>query len=692
MADKQATFDPQAARAAGASDDYILQYLASRNPDFDIQSALQKAPPTQIIDFLAERTSPMGSTGSASGADTGPNAGLAPPAGAPPKELTPSYTGQALNPEKYREPAAPSSTPAGGYLSSQFADPAMRSTSGKMAVGALLGAAIPYAGVGAASLAGGGGTGLLANMATQGALSGGLTYGLGGGKRATGWATGLGAAGPLVDWGLSALTAAPSKLSAPLAETVSVPRGASIPESATPLQLQQYADENGIPVNAAQLTEHNLPRNVMSAGERASVGGTGVRQMIERSKSALMTHVENFMARLSPLSSVTDQGTALQTSVESALDRERVVAGQNFAAVDQAVGDPRIDTTPIVHEAQAQLAKSAFVRKEVPSLSPKVTGVLEDLADLQKPPTPPQAQAGFVPGAAPAATAPKTTATFSELQSLRSRISALTRDPAVAISKDEIGWLKSVNKVIDSQMANAATASNPQGEALFRTANAHWKQIEQDFNTPGEPLYQVLMQTNPDKVPELFTGKGQIGGSPFKISLLDKYGIDKGIVKRAILQDIYNHNFGTFQGGKTLAGYNDKFLNSVFTRDELSGIYKTGALARSVGLNVNPSGTAATTSAIEESPLGKDFWFKGAKAKATKSEWFNQWMMTPAPSRLSQAPQALNPFLPGARSAAQQSLFTPSGLQERALQQKLKELGITPPAQSIDYSQYPLHP
>jgi hypothetical protein len=59
-----------------------------------------------------------------------------------------------------------------------------------------------------------------------------------------------------------------------------------------------------------------------------------------------------------------------------------------------------------------------------------------------------------------------------------------------------------------------------------------------------------------------------------------------------------NKNIGL--RGPHLAGYSDDFLHSLFTPTELEQVYKTGAIARSVGLNSNPSGTAAVSSTIEQ--------------------------------------------------------------------------------------------
>ena len=68
---------------------------------------------------------------------------------------------------------------------------------------------------------------------------------------------------------------------------------------------------------------------------------------------------------------------------------------------------------------------------------------------------------------------------------------------------------------------------------------------------------------------------------------------------------------------------------SIFTPAELANLYKTGALARSLHLNVNPSETGGAMSAIEDMTQPKRAFFKAVPAALTKAQWANRWMMTP---------------------------------------------------------------
>jgi hypothetical protein len=79
--------------------------------------------------------------------------------------------------------------------------------------------------------------------------------------------------------------------------------------------------------------------------------------------------------------------------------------------------------------------------------------------------------------------------------------------------------------------------------------------------------------------------------------------------------------------GKNLGGYSDNFLKSIFTPEELEHVYKTGALARSAGLNTNPSGTATVSSAIEQTMHPGKLATQTGAAKLTTSPSFNARMM-----------------------------------------------------------------
>jgi hypothetical protein len=400
-----------------------------------------------------------------------------------------------------------------------------------------------------------------------------------------------------------------SKAAAPLGNTMTKPAGTIAPEAYSPQELKAYADANGIDLNAAQATGHNFPRNLQTAGERASVGGTTVKAQIADSQAALADHVEALGAKMSPNTpDVATAGKAIQSNVQDALDTQIAKSDAQYAAVDKAAQGTTVDLAPVKQAAAKILGDSEILQKA--GLDPKTaTRVLKNIGELDN------------------------DASFTDAQKLRSALLDLSRSPELAISNTAQAQLKQVIGATDSAMIEASKAT-PGLEKAFRAANENYKTIQDDFNSPRSPMNQILSEPDVNKVPQKLTQKGQIGGSPYNAELLDKYGIDKGPVKSVILNDLYGRNFGL--QGKTLGGYSDDFLKSVFDKPgELDEVYKTGAIARRLGLNVNPSGTAGATSAIEQ-VASKGGLLKGAKqtgaAYLTNARWFNRWMMNPPAS------------------------------------------------------------
>jgi hypothetical protein len=389
-------------------------------------------------------------------------------------------------------------------------------------------------------------------------------------------------------------------ISAPLADTVTKPRGTIPADQFSPLELKAYAGANGIPINAAQATENVGLRAVQSSGERAIAGGSAVKRGIQATQAAIANHAGDLADRFSPRTpDLASQGSAIQNGVQAALDREMEASKQAYAGVDQQAQGTQVDLGPVKRTAQRVLGDSEFVRQA--GLDPKrATSILQGIND--------------VPGSA----------TFSQAQQLRSALLDASRSPDLAISNQAQGWIKQLTGSVDSQMMDAAQ-STPGLETAFREANDHWTNLQEDFNNPRSVLNQILAETDPNRVPQKVMQKGQIAGSPYNAQLFDRYGIDKGPVKAAIVNDLLNRNFGVY--GKNLGGYSDNFLQSIFNPQELAEVYKTGALARSAGLNTNPSGTAGVTSAIEQTMNPLRVAAQKGAAALTNSPGFNARMM-----------------------------------------------------------------
>lgn len=399
------------------------------------------------------------------------------------------------------------------------------------------------------------------------------------------------------------------KVSAPLADTMTRPRGTISAEQYTPEDLKAYADANGIPITAAQATENVGLRALQSSGERAVAGGSDVKAGIKASQAAIANHAENLATSMSPnTTDLASQGTAIQQSVQRALDNELNQSNQDYTAVDQAAHGTSVDMGPVKRTAQRVLQGSEILRQI--GIDPKTaTRVMQGMESVPD------------------------SSTFTDAQKVRSALLDLSRSPELAVSNTAQGMIKQLIGATDDAMMQAAQ-SKPGLEGTFRTANQRWTDIQDDFNSPRSVLNQILKEPDPNRVPHKVIQKGSIAGSPYNPQLFDKYGIDKAPVKAAIVQDLLNRNFGVY--GKNLGGYSDNFLNSVFTPDELEHVVKTGALARSAGLNTNPSGTAAVNSAIEQTVNPARLGAQAGAARLTNSPAFNERMMnTTKPPRPS---------------------------------------------------------
>lgn len=601
-------FDVGAARQAGASDDQILSYLAQRAPGFDVQAALKQASKQEVIGYLSTHSSPPG-VGR-------PDFALSPPGVQRPSN--PIQTQELQNPRSPNYDAPLPGFTEGTPLRESLADWTEQGPGGVLVTGPREIVRGNYA-KGAHKMLAGAGTTMLPTLPIVGAaapVATAVTLGTGSAGQYAGKKTAL-ALGATEDqsdvvgdvtgfaagYGGAKLPRLASRLRAPLGDTATTPRGTIPPEQHSPAELKAYADKYGIPLNAAQATEHNLPRNLQSAGERASIGGSAVRQQIKASQAGVAEHTEALMDTLSPKTpDVATAGEVIQKNVAKALESEQVASRQEYATIDQRSGGVQVDLKPVKKTAQRVLDDSKFVRKVGALDQKRAAKILQDMVDKLP-------ERG----------------SFSQAQQLRSALLDASRSPDLAISNQAQAWIKQLTGTVDAEMMNAARAK-PMLESEFREANDHWQRLQEDFNNSRSPLAQILQEPDPSKVPQKLTQRGQTGGSPYNARLLDRYGIDKGPVKRVIVSDMLSKDFRLWN--KTLAGYSKEFLQTVFSPEELDHVYKTGAIARSVGMNTNPSGTAGVTGAMEDvqKPV-RSLIPKAAAAKATRSPAFNNWMM-----------------------------------------------------------------
>lgn len=455
---------------------------------------------------------------------------------------------------------------------------------------------------------------------------------------------------------------------APNAEHMTTPRGTTPAENFTPQQVSEYAAANNIPLTTAQQAGTSGTQALQTAGERAAVGGTKVKQQIEASQTATAQHIGNLIDGFrgagsdgTPLTPA-EAGEALQNNIRGTLNRELEASRQNYKNVDDLADGVRVATQPIKDVAQRLLDEEKNVREGMPSLDIKpVSAILKDITKA--------------PGSV----------SFSDAQLWRSRLLHKTiAEPEVAISDEAQGKLEQLTSAIHQEMMGSASQSPGLADA-FNKANAHWANLQEGFNSRSSALGKALQEKDPALVTAKFTDVGQSGGSRRSMQLLDQFGIDKSAVKADLLDRIRNAGFSTPKqnlGNEALSKYKDGFLQTVFTPQELDSIYKTGAIARDVTKNVNPSNTAGTEEAIEQTRNPVKLAAGKAQAWAATSPTVRDWLTsTDAPSLTESAKQAV--MGPGRFSGAFNTGRAVSGLTARLADEVAKAPDIDAAGPSV---------
>jgi hypothetical protein len=405
---------------------------------------------------------------------------------------------------------------------------------------------------------------------------------------------GLTLAAPLALKGVTKLAApAVRRLAAPLADEMTRPRGPAPFQDVTPRGITAYARQHGIELNAAQRTGEGLPTNVMLRGQQSAGVGKYARSAIDRqvetAKAQLGSNVKRMAETMAP--GVEEPGASLQQATQAVLDRELADAHEGYSALGGTTEGTRVDMRP-VNELAKRLEKEVTPLVKRGAAPERVVRILEKNASADG------------------------TQTFAEAQDARSGLLEAKRHPELAISTRAQGLLEQIVKAIDMQMMEAA-ASNPQIEPEFRRLNAKWEALQKDFNNPRSPLAQILAEPDPYRVTSKIGARGEVGGSPFRVQLLDRYGIDKAPLKRAVLEDIAKKGFTINKDGD-LEGYSPQFLRSVFTPDELSEIVTNGWIARQLDKTSVPYGPSRHIVARALPPSGA--------ARLTNAPLFNRWV------------------------------------------------------------------
>jgi hypothetical protein len=435
-------------------------------------------------------------------------------------------------------------------------------------------------------------------------------------------------------------------------------------ERFTPAEVKAHAEAGDYPIDmsAAEVSGQPTLQKVQAVGERSLTGGESIRNRIERGQRAISDRTTELKEKFSAGDRTPDiesSGRVVQEQTQAALQKLKSRAQTKFEKWLKRAGDIDVDLQGLNEEFAAKKAAMEEALANMPSSYSRPImdllkkgeslGVKENpnaalIADIKKQTGPRYKEVleaqGLSEEAAPASVK------MSSAQRMRSAYSDIANNFSGNIPSEVQRIAGELYHKIDAAMEASAKAH---GKATgqrgimkgYRDANADWSQMQSLYNTAKEPLYNVLRQTDHQKVVQSLIEPGSTGGSPRTIRVLRDQGIDLGPIQREVLDRIHNKNFGMY-GKVKLGGYSDAFLQELFGPVMFQELHLLGKEARAMNYNVNPSGTAGVLSAGEDVVhLGRAAMqvaqgevpaaahIPGAKyiaAKVTNNPAFNEWM------------------------------------------------------------------
>lgn len=457
--------------------------------------------------------------------------------------------------------------------------------------------------------------------------------------------------------------------------------------SATNAAVAAYAKSKGIDLLPGQATGSRGLQTVQAIGERAVIMPGELPDVLERQKAAFGNLVDDFKTRVGTeaIPDTESAGTSLKSQAQAGLDDLKQSAQNDYSAFQQQTGDIPVDLGDVKAKYAQKLADQAEALKNVPAqYANPVRNVLKKLSDIQAGgEVDPRALADFNAAVDTYRMNPEQQAALrvkmglpaengnaavkmSTAQQLRSAYLDIARDYSGNVPKPVQRIAGQAANDIDAAMAKAADQVGATDQ--WRQANAKWKQLQQTYNNPDHPLYKILQESDPSKVPSRLLGKGNYGGSPQTVRQLQQAGLDLSPLKREVAQQIADRNFALTNGGRGLAGYSTEFLQQLYSPEEFNELTKMGRVGRAIKFEMNPSGTSNVqqgerqfhgiihrTAGAVVGPLASRLTTSKALARATMGD------IVPEPPSLVQILRGGSgepPALPPAAGSAPQ---TPSG-------------------------------
>lgn len=379
---------------------------------------------------------------------------------------------------------------------------------------------------------------------------------------------------------------------------------------ATNADVAAYAKGNGIDLLPGQATQSRGLKTTQAIGERAIVAPGVLPEVLDQQKANFGNLIDDFKEKVGPgVPDTESAGKNLKSQAEYGRDTLKKSAQADFQDFQSQAGDLPVDLNEVNDKYSGKLADQEEALRNIPSeYARPVRNILSKLADIQGgPDVDPKLLRSFNDAVESYGLNPEQQAALrqkmglpvegssgivkmSTAQRMRSALLDIARDGSGNIPDRVQSIAAEGAKDIDGAMEAAADKAGVTEQ--WRSANAKWKQLQETYNDPDHPLYKILQEPDDSKVPSLVLGKGQAGGSPVAIRKLKQAGIDIAPLKREVVQQIADKNFGLTNGGRGFAGYTMPFLQELYDPAELQELQMMGRVGRAIGFEMNPSGTS----------------------------------------------------------------------------------------------------
>ena len=295
---------------------------------------------------------------------------------------------------------------------------------------------------------------------------------------------GAGLAGPeLAEKGLQAVAPA---VAHPL-ETLASPLRSRLDEplpgtSMTPRVRYASAKNLGVQLDAADATNHPLLNGAKSVNQHSLMGAPAYEATKAKNLAQLNGSTDTLLNQMSPVTDLQGRGSLVQDALRANQQGLHTDANEGFQRLDEmTVHAPVPGASDVGLSAQAILEGNQAFQTTYPSFTPNTAvSALRDLSKVGD------------------------TASYSELQRLRSNVLELTRSNPDVVKDEGTGWLQRAEQSLDSAITDKGLT--PDQADVFRASNAKYKDMKATYDDPQSPYYSAVRKAAPESL------AGGVGG------------------------------------------------------------------------------------------------------------------------------------------------------------------------------------